>query len=114
MGQPCRHRSQPDLSHPPSPLCQHAIHHDSLLSSPTGLNPVRATSTRPHVKISTTRGGSRPLALPSAATARARSAPMQSHERSSSETTSEEFLYCYQGAEVDAFVVFGGHDRAVP
>jgi hypothetical protein len=83
---------------PPSPLCQHAIHHDSLPSGPTGLNPVRATSTRPHVKISTTRGGSRPLALPSATTARTRSAAMRSHEASSSETTTcENFLYCYQG-----------------
>jgi hypothetical protein len=46
----------------------------------------------PHVKISTARGGSRPLALPSATTARTRSAAMQSHEGNSSETTGENFL----------------------
>src|SRR6478609_1073899 len=97
MGQPRGHRCQPDLSHPPSPPCQHAIHHDSLSSSPHRSKPSSSHLHTPDVKISTTRGGSRPLALPSATTARTRSAAMQSHEGSSSETTGENFLYCYQG-----------------
>ena len=36
---------------------------------------------------------------PSAATDRTRSAAMQSHEVSNSETTCENVLYCYQGAQ---------------
>src|SRR6478609_5560029 len=97
MGQPRGHRCQPDLSHPPSPLCQHAIHHDSVLSSPRRSKPSSSHLHTPHVKISTTRGGSRPLALPSATTARTRSAAMQTLE-GSSETTCENFLYCYQAS----------------
>ena len=100
MGQTCGHRSEPDLSHSPSPFCLHAIHHVSLPSGPQRLNPVRATSAPAPTSRSAqpvaapVRWRSRPPPRP-----RTRSAAMQSHEASSSETTTcENFLYCYQGS----------------
>src|SRR3954452_6609440 len=98
MGQPCRHRSQPALRRPPSPLCQHAIHHDSLPSGPH-----RSKPSSSHLHTPPTSRSAQPVAAPVRCRSRPppRPAPdllpCSRTKGSSSETTCENFLYCYQG-----------------
>ena len=97
MGQPRGHRSEPDLSHSPSSFCQHAIHHDSLPSTPH-----RSKPSSSHLHTPPRPDQHNPWRLPSAGApvrhhGPSQSAAMQSHKGNSSETTRENFLYCYQG-----------------
>ena len=96
-GQPRGHRSEPDLSHSPSSFCQHAIHHDSLPSTPH-----RSKPSSSHLHTPPRPDQHNPWRLPSAGApvrhhGPSQSAAMQSHKGNSSETTRENFLYCYQG-----------------
>ena len=78
MGQPRGHRCQPDLSHSPSPAQPSTPSITTAYStSPRRSKPSSShLHTPPTSRSAPTHGGSRPLALPSATTARTGSAAM--------------------------------------